>query len=314
MGSLPLIGNILQRRNGGSFENRCSNWRSIVDLVFQLEGCLDLKHDAYGTTTLPLWSIACIWLVPNSQRHRDVGTTSCFLARERPSSPYAQSPKRLQSRIILFEPYSYLMAATLAIESAKADDMCCTNWNYMVSAMQQHWQQVCSDAPINCLPSWGYSGHIPRKSWFTKMRTRQVIIERCSGGKGFCDRKHAVWVLRSLSFYAWFIKNFSHCSVCAEATVTFLLGHSAQNLLVDRFAAVFNWDVLLFLVHALLMFEPWLRNHPSNRGPLYSICAMFSISVSFWQYCSTACWLAQANSESKLPRRSKFQAPGEVAK
>lgn len=164
-------------------------------------------------------------------------------------------------------------------------------------------------------PSWGYSGHIPRKSWFTKMRTRQVTIERCSGGKGFCDRKHAVWGLRrSLPFYAWFIKNFSHCSVCAEATVTFLLGHSAQSLLVDRFAAVFNWDVLLFLVHALLMFEPSLRNHPSNRGPLYSICAMFCKNLSFWQYCSTACWLAQANFESKLPRRSKFQAPGEVAK
>lgn len=36
---------------------------------------------------------------PGSQRHSDVGTTACFLAHQRPSSPYAQSPKRLQSII-----------------------------------------------------------------------------------------------------------------------------------------------------------------------------------------------------------------------
>ena len=65
-------------------------------------------------------------------------------------------------------------------------------WSARCNSIGNRFVMVCSDATINCLPSWGCSGHIPRKSWFTKMRTRQVTIRRCSRGKGFCDRKHAV--------------------------------------------------------------------------------------------------------------------------
>ncbi len=171
-----------------------------------------------------------------------------------------------------------------------------------------------ADATINCLPWWGYNGRILRKSWLTKMRTRQVTIERCSRRKGFWDCKHAVWVLRrSYSFLRLVHQEFltHHFSVCAEATVPFCWHTPLQAFLWIALEQSSLQLGCLIVVHAFAHvctfasqspYEPWspLQHLRHVRQKSFVLTALRCLLIG--------------SGESKLPQRSKVQAPGEVAK